>query len=358
MSTDETFMATAIDIARQPAFTSPNPRVGAVLVRDGRIVSQGRHDGPGTPHAEIRALEEVDARGATLYVTLEPCVHEGCTPPCAPAVAAAGLRRVVVAMEDPDERVRGRGIRALREAGIDVSVGALHAQALALNTAYAWQRETGRAYLTLKLALSLDGRLAAPDGSARWITGPEARRRVHRRRVEADAVLVGAGTVLVDDPQLTARDVEAARQPLKVILDGTGRVSASARVFEDSEVVVATSEASPHEVQTAWKAAGAEVIVLPDSKGRPDAGVLLEVLGRRRVVEVLCEGGARLATTLLGAALVNGLELYYGPVMVGAGGPEIGALDVNAMTDVARWRMVSVERLGDDALIVLDRDGS
>lgn len=358
MSTDENFMAAALDIAGRPEFTSPNPRVGAVVVRDGRIVSEGVHEGPGAPHAEVNALREIDVRDATLYVTLEPCVHHGRTPPCAPAVVAAQPARVVVAMEDPDERMRGRGVRALRDAGIEVSVGVLGSEARALNAAYAHQRRTGRAYLTLKLALSLDGRLAAADGSSRWITGPEARARVHARRVEADAVVVGSGTVLVDDPQLTARDVDAPRQPVRVVLDGTGRVPASARVFHGAEVIVATTESVAHEVQTAWKEAGAEVIVLPQSGGRPDVTALLEDLGRRHFVEVLCEGGARLATALLAAGLVDRLELYYGPVVLGAGGAEIGVLDVNSMTDARRWETLEVRRLGDDVLVVLQRDGS
>ena len=210
-------MHRALALARSAPFTSPNPRVGAVIVKEGSIIGEGAHQGVGTAHAETAALEGAgDVRGATVYVTLEPCNHHGHTPPCAPALADAGVARVVVALEDPDDRVSGAGLELLRSAGVEVSTGLLEHQARLLNAPYLHHRTTGRAYLTLKLALTLDGRMAAPDGTSRWITGDDARDYVHRRRLEADAVMVGSGTVATDDPALTVRAVPAGRQPAAV----------------------------------------------------------------------------------------------------------------------------------------------
>ncbi|HYP22907.1 MAG TPA: bifunctional diaminohydroxyphosphoribosylaminopyrimidine deaminase/5-amino-6-(5-phosphoribosylamino)uracil reductase RibD, partial [Actinomycetota bacterium] len=304
MRDDERYMARALELASTPAFASPNPRVGAVVVRDGAVLGEGAHEGPGTPHAEALALSGIDARGATVYVSLEPCNHHGRMPPCAPALAEAGVARVVAAMEDPDPRVAGSGFEVLRAAGIDVEVGLLRDRAERLNRAYLHHRRTGRAFVSLKLALTLDGRMTAADGSSQWITGPEARRIVHARRVECDAVMVGAGTVLADDPQLTARDVPAPRQPLRVIVDAAGRVPASAAALGDGSVV-ATTAAAPHETQIAWKETGAEVLVLPEESGGVDLGALLDALGSRNVVEVLCEGGPRLASSLVRDDLVG-----------------------------------------------------
>jgi len=349
-------MARAIELARGPAHTSPNPRVGAVIVRDGAVLSEGAHGGAGTPHAEAVALDGVDAAGATVYVNLEPCDHHGRMPPCAPSLVAAGVARVVVAVEDPDPRVAGSGLARLREGGVDVVVGTLAEDAERLNAPYLHQRRTGRSYLTLKLGLSVDGRLGAPDGSARWITGPEARRRVHARRLEVDAVLVGAGTVLADDPRLDVRDVEADRQPVRIVLDSAGRISPKSRLFSlGGSVIVATTHRSSHEMQTSWKEAGAEVLVLPERGGRVDVGALLEQLGSRGFLELYCEGGAELATTLLRDGLVDRVEANFGPIFLGDGGPDIGSLGIGSMGDASRWTLTDVARLGDDALVVIER---
>jgi diaminohydroxyphosphoribosylaminopyrimidine deaminase/5-amino-6-(5-phosphoribosylamino)uracil reductase len=353
---DDRYMARALELARTPAHTSPNPRVGAVIVRDGVVLAEAAHRGAGTTHAEAAALDGIDASGSTVYVNLEPCTHHGRTPPCAPALVSAGVARVVAAVEDPDPRVAGSGVAVLRDAGIEVTVGVLADEAERLNAPYLHHRRTGRPFLTLKLALSIDGRLGAPDGGARWITGPEARRRVHARRLEVDAVLVGAGTVLADDPRLDVRDVEADRQPARIVLDTAGRISSSSRLFSlDGPAIVATTNRSAHEMQTSWKEAGAEVLVLPERAGRVDVGALLEELGRRDFLEVYCEGGARLATTLLRDDLVDRIEATYGPVVLGAGGPELGALGIASMADATRWKTVSVARMGDDASIVMER---
>jgi diaminohydroxyphosphoribosylaminopyrimidine deaminase / 5-amino-6-(5-phosphoribosylamino)uracil reductase len=353
---DAKFMARALALAGSVERTSPNPKVGAVIVRDGAVLAAAAHEGAGTPHAEFAALEDIDATGATLYVTLEPCSHHGKTGPCCEAVVAAGIRRVVAAMEDPDSRVRGRGFEFLRAHDVDVEVGVGGDDAMRLNAAYVRHRMTGRPLVTLKLALTLDGRMGARDGSARWITSPETRRRVHERRALCDAVVVGAGTVVADDPRLTARDVGADRQPLRVIVDASGRTAPGAAVFQPgAEVLVATTDASSHEVQTAWKEAGAEVVVLAHAVEGVDLGELLDTLGQKGVMDLYCEGGARLATSFLAAGRVDRIELHYAPKMVGDGGPAIGDLGIATMVDAVDWRVTGVVRSGPDVLVDLVR---
>jgi diaminohydroxyphosphoribosylaminopyrimidine deaminase / 5-amino-6-(5-phosphoribosylamino)uracil reductase len=354
MPADDEYMAQALDLALSFPFTSPNPRVGALVVRGGDIIGAGVHRGPGTPHAETVALDGIDASGATLYVNLEPCMHQARTPHCAPEVVSAGIERVVAATEDPDERVRGRGFEYLRAHGVEVTTGALADRAKTINDAYMHHRATGRPLLRLKLALTLDGRLAAGDGSSRWITGPEARAEVHESRAQAGAVLVGAGTIAADDPELTARDVATPRQPVRVIVDTTGRTPPSARAFHTGEIIVATTARCPHEATVAWKEEGAEVLVVPERDGAVDLRMLLESLGRRGITEVYCEGGARIATSLLAHDLVDRLELHYGPAMVGSG-PAVGEIGVASMSGARRWRPLSVRRAGDDVLMSLVR---
>lgn len=358
--TDERFMREAIELALEPDFTSPNPRVGAVLVRDGIVLGRAAHHGPGTPHAEAAALAAVaDPRGATCYVTLEPCAHYGRTPPCAPALVEADVARVVAAIEDPDERVAGKGFDYLRAHGVQVDVGVLAREAEDMNVAYLHQRRTGRPLITLKLALTLDGRLAASDGSSVWITGDAARAIVHRRRHEVDAVMVGAGTVTADDPSLTVRDVPARRQPARVIVDSSGRIEPSAAVFRaGSEMIVATTDASPHDRHVSWKEAGAEVLVLPRSDTGIDLNALVGELARRSWIEIMCEGGGELATSLLRDDLVDRLEIFHGAVVVGRGGPDIGNLGIATLGDAPRFRLVTVDRFGDDVRVVYAKDGS
>ncbi len=369
MTTDRELMTAALEAAMLAPFTSPNPRVGAVVARDGVALGTGGHMGAGTDHAEIEALRGIDASGADLYVTLEPCVHDGRTPPCVPAIAAAGISRVFIAIEDPDPRVSGRGISALRDLGIEVTVGPGENRARLQNAAYLHQRTTGEPLVTLKLAMTLDGRLAAADGTSRWITGYFARQRVHRRRCETDALLVGSGTVLADDPELTARDIsDPVRQPAVVVADARGRVPSTARLFSAAErdVIIATTAAAPHERQTEWKEAGAEVLVLPPSGSGSglDLRSLMDALagregpvgsasGRSDWLEVTAEGGAQLATSLLRSGIARRLEIYRGPKMTGAGA-SIGPLDVGTMGDALVFRTSVVEKLGDDVLTILE----
>ncbi|MGH2729313.1 MAG: bifunctional diaminohydroxyphosphoribosylaminopyrimidine deaminase/5-amino-6-(5-phosphoribosylamino)uracil reductase RibD [Actinomycetota bacterium] len=356
-SNDERFMRRALELSRRAPFTSPNPRVGAVVVRGGEVIGEGWHEGAGTPHAEVRALEGIDARGAVMYVTLEPCAHHGRTPPCAPHVVEAGIATVVAAVADPDRRVSGEGFDYLRSHGVQVIEGVLADDATRLNAAYFYHRSTGRPRLTLKLALSLDGRLAAPDGSARWISGEAARKRVHQHRMAADAILIGAGSVLADDPELTVRAIPSVRQPARVVVDARGRVSPDAKVFaHGAEVIVATTEAAPHDVQTAWKEAGAEVLVLPAAGEGVDLGALMKSLGGRGFVEVYCEGGAELATSLLADDIVEQLEFHYGPIVLGRGGPELGDVGVGSMVEALSFETVAVEELDGDVLVTLVKE--
>lgn len=353
----EGFMRRALALARTPASTSPNPRVGAVLVADGRVVAEAFHDGAGTPHAEAIVLDAAGSRaaGGTLYVTLEPCNHTGRMPACAPAIVASGVRHCVAAIADPDPRVSGTGFQHLRENGVEVTTGVLASEAEELNRAFLHQRRTGRPLVSLKLALTLDGRMAAPDRSSRWITGEEARVRVHARRAEVDAVIVGVGTVLADDPRLTARDVSARRQPARIVVDATGRLPSWAKVFDDGKVIVATVATVAHTAELAWKEAGADVLTLPGGGRGVDLTALVASFAERDWLEVLCEGGAELATALLKADLVDRLELHHGPFVIGRGGPDIGDLGLDTMTEARAWKLAHSELAGDTVISVYDR---
>ena len=353
--TEEHFMARAIALAASVPFTSPNPKVGAVVVRDGEVLAEGRHLGAGHPHAEAAAIEGVDARGATLYVNLEPCCHVGRTPPCTELLIDAGVARVVVGCEDPDPRVSGNGVRRLREAGVEVVEGVMEQEARDLNLPFFTRLREGRSFVTLKLALTLDGRLAAADGSSRWITGPESRRHAHSLRRSADAVLVGAATVLSDDPLLTVRHVETSRQPVRIIADARGVVPPGSRLLASADVapvIIATTARCPHDTAIAYKEAGAEVLLLPEDEGGIDLGALLRELAARGMNEVLCEGGARLATALVRRRLADRLELHYAPVATG-GGPVIGDLGIPSMDHAMRFRTRSIVQRGADWNVTL-----
>jgi len=368
---DEAWMARAVALAEGGRGTvSPNPMVGAVLVRDGRAVGEGFHLAPGRAHAEAAALEAAGtlAEGATCYVTLEPCAHHGRTPPCADALAAAGVARVVVAVADPDPRVAGRGLERLRAAGVEVAAGVGAEAAAEQNAAYLTHRRLGRPRITLKAAASLDGKVAAPDGTSQWITGPAARADAHRLRAEADAVCVGAGTALSDDPRLTVRlPGYAGRQPLRVLVDAAGRVGAEGHLFDgQAPTLVATTAAAPAAAVEAWKAAGAEVVHCSEARGgsggalvappvnQVDLGHLAAVLGERGILELLVEGGPRLQASLWAAGLADRLVWYLAPLAIGGAGAP-GLLDGDGaatLADARRLRLASVDRLGDDLRLV------
>lgn len=330
MGDDATFMSRALDLAvRGRRSVSPNPMVGCVLVRDGDIVGEGWHERPGGPHAEVVAITAAGhrAEGATAYVTLEPCDHTGRTGPCTSALLAAGVSRVVVAVADPHPVAAG-GATRLREAGVDVEVGVLADEARRLNAVFFHGVEHQRPYVIAKVATSLDGRIAAADGTSQWLTGPDARRRAHELRAEVDAVLVGSGTVLTDDPHLTCRlDGYDQPQPLRVVLDRRGRVTSGHRVMDGE----------------------AETFV-----SREDLAPTLKTLWERDVRSVLVEGGSQILHGFLIAGLVDRLDVHVAPVILGSQGrPLVVGPWTQTLDEAPRWDVVTTERAGNDVLITL-----
>jgi diaminohydroxyphosphoribosylaminopyrimidine deaminase/5-amino-6-(5-phosphoribosylamino)uracil reductase len=347
---DLRWSARAIDLARQADFrTSPNPMVGAVVLdRSGEVAGEGFHRQAGNPHAEQEALMVAGerARGGTLYVNLEPCSHAHREPSCAQAVVSAGIRRVVISMVDPDPRVRGAGINILEAAGIETVVGGQSNQAQRLNEFYVKHRLTGRPFVTVKFAMSLDGKIATRTGESRWISGAESRAHGHRLRHTHDAILVGVGTVLADDPQLTTRidDLEA-RQPLRVVLDSQLRTPPTAKVV-GSNTLIATTRAG--------KVGAAETMVLPGTDyGRVRLGSLLDELGKRGILSLLVEGGAEVHASFFAEGLVDKVQAYIAPIIIGgrdAPGPFAGE-GVHRLADAVRLVGVETERIGDDLSI-------
>ena len=333
--------AISLAVATRP---HPNPRVGAlVLDAEGRPVGRGAHAGPGSPHAEVIALEQAGGRaaGGTLVVSLEPCHHTGRTPPCTEAVLVSGVARVLVGVEDPDPRVAGRGIARLRSAGLDVAVGIAAAEAEALDPGYFKHRRTGRPLVTLKAALTLDGWAAAADGTSQWITAEEARADGHRLRAEADAVVVGAGTVRADDPALTVRlPGYSGRQPRPVVVVGRGPLPGWARLWERAPLVLAPGPADYP----------GEVVVVPGPDG-VDLAAGLAVLGERGLLDVLVEGGPTLAGSLLRAGLVNRGVFYLGARLGGGVGTPVLGGAFNTLADARRVHIESVAAVGPDARI-------
>ena len=352
MSRAEDHMRRALRIAlRGRGKVSPNPMVGAVLVKRGRVVGEGAHLQVGGPHAESNAFARAGASacGADLYVTLEPCVFHGRTPPCVDAVVAAGVERVFCAMEDPDHRVAGRSVAKLRRAGIAVEVGLLEEQARRLNAAYIKHRTQNLPLTLLKLAQTLDGRIAARSGDARWITGAEARRHVHRWRSWVDAVIVGAGTVVADDPQLTVRHVRG-RDPRPIVIDGRLRTSPRARVFARPGAVLVTSEKTAVRKRRAYADRGAEVWTFPARAGRIDLRLPLVRAARAGMTSVLIEGGGELAAAALADRVVDQVQVYIAPRLMGAGVAAIGDLAVERVADAVQLTGVQTRRLGADLL--------
>jgi diaminohydroxyphosphoribosylaminopyrimidine deaminase/5-amino-6-(5-phosphoribosylamino)uracil reductase len=352
-------MRRAMDLARMfEGQTFPNPMVGAVLLGpDGTVVGEGCHRVCGGPHAEIEALQDAgeEGRGATMVVTLEPCSHTGRTGPCAPEIVDAGVDRVVVAMVDPNPEVSGSGIGYLREHGVDVEVGLLREEAESLNWLYLHYLARGRSHLRLKLAVSLDGRVAAADGGSRWISGPEARTEAHRMRSKSDAVLVGAGTVRADDPRLDVRAlaVVPGEQPVRIVVTESGDLPADGRVFKgDARSVVALPEGVDSERLKRLRRTGAEVWSLQ----RAGKGVSLEDLLRRTAEEgmgrILCEGGSTLATNLIAEGVVDRICMIAAPTLIGSSGiPALGLLGVGSIDQRLMMDDVVQKKLGEDVMV-------
>jgi diaminohydroxyphosphoribosylaminopyrimidine deaminase/5-amino-6-(5-phosphoribosylamino)uracil reductase len=353
-ATDRAHMARALALAERGLWTTtPNPRVGCVVVKDGTVIGEGWHERAGGPHAEVAALADVaargrDARGATMYVTLEPCNHTGRTPPCTGAVIAAGIARVVAAMADPNPQA-AHGSARLRAAGIEVDVGLLEAEARELNVGFVSRTTRGRPWVRLKAAASLDGRTALASGESQWITGEAARADGHRWRARACAALTGIGTLLQDDPQLTARGVGATRQPLRVVVDRHAQTPPTARILAGGDALIVTAGGR----NPAWPA-GIEVLALPDAARRVDLAALLAELGRRGVNELHVEAGARLNGALLGAGLVDELLLYLAPSLLGD--PARGVAEfpggLARLADRLTFSLRDVTRVGDDLRLV------
>jgi diaminohydroxyphosphoribosylaminopyrimidine deaminase/5-amino-6-(5-phosphoribosylamino)uracil reductase len=355
------YMARALELAsRARGRTSPNPMVGAVLVREGEIVGEGFHPRAGEPHAEIFALQAAGdrARGATLYINLEPCCHHGRTPPCTDALIQASVATVHMAMEDPNPLVRGKGRAALEAAGISTFVGEREEEAREFNEAFIKYITAGRPFVTAKFAMSLDGKIATSTGDSRWITGSTARDRVHRLRDVSDAICVGVSTVLADDPQLTTRlDVPGARHPLRVILDTRGRAPLSARVFDPAlpgSTAVATTENMPASRRAALREQGTAVWVMPaDDQGRVDLEALLDHLGERELTSLLVEGGGTVLASFFARRLVDKLLAFVAPLIIGGldAPTPVGGTGVSRLADALRLERVRVERVGEDVLI-------
>lgn len=341
---DREMMARALHLAARGLWTtSPNPRVGCVLAQAGEIVGEGWHERAGEPHAEVHALRAAGerARGATAYVTLEPCSHYGRTPPCAEALIAAGVARVVAAMEDPNPLVAGRGMALLAAAGIATESGLMADEARELNPGFVSRMTRGRPWLRLKAAASLDGRTALNNGVSQWITGPDARRDGHRWRARACAILTGVGTVLADDPSLTVRDVETTRQPLRVIVDSRLETPPTARVLHGGALIVAAVD-RPEQAKM-LRAAGAEIVVMPDARGKVDLAAMLQELGRRGINEVHAEAGFRLNGSLLQAGLVDEFLFYLAPTLIGD--DAAGLFRLPALQSLAEQRRLVIRDL-------------
>jgi diaminohydroxyphosphoribosylaminopyrimidine deaminase/5-amino-6-(5-phosphoribosylamino)uracil reductase len=352
---DHAAMARALRLAERGLnTTTPNPRVGCVLVRDGQVVGEGWHERAGEPHAEAHALRAAGerARGAVAYVSLEPCSHHGRTPPCCDALIEAGVARVVAAMEDPNPRVAGEGLARLRSAGIEVACGLMEPAARELNIGFVSRMRRGRPWLRLKAAASLDGKTALENGVSQWITGPDARRDAHAWRARCCAVLTGIGTVRDDDPRLTVRDVACERQPLRVIVDSRLETPPNARILEGGNVLIAAAVDDAGRAG-ALRESGAEIVLLPNPAGKVDLAALMQELGRRGVSELLAEAGFKLNGSLLREGLVDEFLLYLAPSLIGDAAR--GLFDLPGLTDLSGQRRLDlqdVRRVGSDLRIL------
>lgn len=349
-------MREALRVARNAeGRTSPNPLVGAVIVRDGQIVAEGWHRQAGTPHAEIHALNMAGelSRGATLYVTLEPCSHFGRTPPCANAIVDAGIKRVVAAMSDPNPKVSGRGFEILRNAGIEVTVGVLEDEARRLNEIFLKWVTKNLPFVTLKFACSLDGKIATSTGESRWISCEESRKFSHRLRDLNDAILVGIGTVLADNPSLTTRLV-AGKNPVRVIVDSTAKIPLAANVVTDksARTIVAVTSNAPTEKISALKNSGVEIIFAGDGQ-RVDLEILMRELAAREITSVLVEGGGTIHFAMLRAKLVDKIFAFVAPKIIGGKNSPtaVAGAGFDKLSDAVALKNFSAQQLGDDILI-------
>lgn len=357
LTEDKYYMKLALQLARKGhGRTSPNPMVGAVVVQDGKIVGEGWHQKSGTAHAEIHAMKNagMSTIGATLYVTLEPCCHQGRTGPCTEAIIQSKIRRVVFAMTDPNPCVAGCGAARLRDAGIVVTEGVLACEAAKLNEAFIKSIATGLPFIAMKMAMTLDGKVATESGHSQWITGQAARRCVHELRNQFDAVLVGIGTVISDNPQLTVRHIEG-RNPVRVVVDSYARTPLDSLLITDqsAQTIIAVSQNSPSNRIAALTAAGVEVVQLPTGKTGIDLRALFHHLVQKGLASVLIEGGATLNASIIQANLADKLYWFIAPKLVGgvqAPGP-VGGSGVKRLEDAAELEDIQLESIGNDVVI-------
>jgi len=356
------YMGQALSLARLAlGQASPNPAVGAVVIKKGTVVGQGYTQPPGSHHAEVLALKQAGeaARGSVMYVTMEPCAHYGRTPPCTEAIISAGIRGVHMAMLDPNPIVSGRGKDQLEQKGIRTYLGEDAEEAKEVNEAYIKFITTGLPFITAKFAISLDGKIATRTGNSRWISGPESRKYVHCLRYTSDAIMAGANTVIADDPHLTTRcsggkGGTARKQPLRVIVDGEGRTPLTARVFnEPGETLLALGRAAKSEERAAFTKAGAEILELPAAEGQVDLGKLLEALGKREITSILVEGGGILLGSLFDQGLVDKVIAFIAPVIIGGAEAKtaVAGRGVDQVAESFRLEGMKVEKLGDDLMV-------
>jgi len=354
---DYAFMSQALRLAEQGLYsTTPNPRVGCVIVRDEQIVGSGWHEKAGQPHAEINALADAGAaaRGATAYITLEPCGHHGRTPPCADALIAAGIARVVIAMEDPNPLVSGRGCALLQQAGINIQTGLMQAEAYALNAGFVSRMTRKKPWVRLKIAASLDGKTALNNGTSQWITGEAARQDGHRWRARSCAVMTGIGTVESDNPQLTVRHAETNRQPKKIVVDSRLAIPLAARVLQnDAETFIFTAQTGNREKKAALSQLNAQVMVLPNASGRVDLQRMMAALADLGINEVLVEAGGRLNGALVAAGLVDELIIYLAPHLIGDDARGMIALpELTGLEDKKPLKIQDIRMIGQDIRLI------
>ena len=356
----ENFMARALQLAKKAkGRTSPNPMVGAIVVKNGKIVGEGYHKGAGRAHAEIEAIKSAGskAHGAEMFVTLEPCCHFGKTPPCVDAIILAGLKKVYIGTIDPNKLVLKKGVNILRKKGIIVEVGVLKKECDYLNESFAKFIRTGKPFVIMKSGISLDGKIATSSGESNWITCEKSRRLVHKVRREVDAILIGSGTVLKDDPKLTARlKTRKLKSPARVILDRRSRISVNAKVFENSDrdkVIYVTSPRISKKKEKRLCNMGVDIIMFSDQRKNYKLKALLEELGRRKIVNVLLEGGSLLNASAIKENIVDKVMLFVAPIIIGGEkAPNfIGGEGIKKLKEVARLKKMQIRKVGDDFLI-------
>lgn len=357
MEKDVFFMKRALDLAKMGrGTTSPNPMVGAVVVKDGEIVGEGYHRKAGEPHAEVIALATAGerARGAELYVNLEPCCHFGRTPPCTDAIIKAGVKRVVAAMTDPNPMVAGKGVKRLKDAGIEVDVGVMEEEARKLNEVFIKYITTKKPFIVAKIAQSIDGKIALASGESRWITGEPARVKAHELRSWYDAVMVGIGTVLADDPLLTCRLPGKKKNPVRIVVDSNAKMPLNARILEckNGQVILATTEKADSKKVRLLQEKGVEVIKTDAMDGRVNLYKLLEILGCMEITSILVEGGSTLTSSLIKEGLVDKLLIFLAPLVIGGDGIDsVNELYIDEMSRAVRFKFNSVELIGKDILL-------